>query len=198
MKKIVLAVLVGTFVFISSSASSLAAATDDVYMSFKVGLNGAHTATLDGEDLDPSVGGFAAVAVGRGLSMFRAEVEMYGNRTGLEEEGTEEGRIATMAVFLNGYLDLKNATILTPYVGAGAGAVKVMGRIGSESDNDTVLTLQVAAGLGIEISRFVTLELGYRRLIRADVTFDKYDVEGEYGDHTGFIALRVKAAAFLR
>jgi opacity protein-like surface antigen len=59
----------------------------------------------------------------------------------------------------NLYLDLPNDTILTPYVGAGAGYGWTMGE-GNADKNGFAYSLM--AGVSIDLSRSTSLDLGYR------------------------------------
>lgn len=181
-------------------SSSMAFGNDNAgyYLGIKGGLNGMATATLDGEKLDWGPGGYGALVFGYDMNMFRAEIEIAGCGVEIDENNDNGGSIERYGAFVNGYFDLENQTIVTPFVGVGMGGLRVEGEIGGDADQDTVFAMQVAAGFGIDLSRYVTLEVSYRRLLKTNLDFDKYDVDGEYADHTGVIAIRVRTAAFLR
>ncbi len=68
--------------------------------------------------------------------------------------------ISTTTVLGNAYLDFANDTMFTPYVGAGVGYGWVNGN-GGAADKDG-LALGLAAGVGVDLTSNLTIDVGYR------------------------------------
>ena len=68
--------------------------------------------------------------------------------------------ISTTTLLGNAYLDFANDTMFTPYVGAGVGYGWVNGS-GLARDRDG-LALGLAAGVGIDLTTNLTVDVGYR------------------------------------
>jgi len=88
-----------------------------------------------------------------------------------------DGNVKIMTLMLNGYVDFKNKSAITPYIMAGIGAANVDGEIEGESDDDTVLAGQVGAGLSYAISENVSIDTEYRYLMTDDPNYEGVDVE---------------------
>jgi opacity protein-like surface antigen len=68
--------------------------------------------------------------------------------------------ISTTTLLGNAYLDFANDTMFTPYVGAGVGYGWVNGS-GTAADKDG-LALGLAAGVGLDLTSNLTVDVGYR------------------------------------
>lgn len=92
-------------------------------------------------------------------------------------------KISTTTVLANGYLDWKNDTMFTPYVGAGIGWGWVNGS-GLASDEDG-LALGAAAGVAIGLTDNLDIDVGYR--------YRNINVPGDNTqEHQGTVGMRVK------
>lgn len=104
------------------------------------------------------------LAVGAKIGAARAEFE-YGV-TKLGKKGTS--KFGRQTVMLNGYYDFENSSILTPYVGAGVGIadlkMKVIENNELFSKSSKAFTYGLQAGVGIEVSKNVAVDVGYRYL----------------------------------
>jgi opacity protein-like surface antigen len=99
-----------------------------------------------------------------------------------------------LAVLLNGYVDLGSWYGLTPFLGAGVGAVRVMlddfkdtnvvtqGLAYAKAGSKTNLAWALHAGVGYEVSPSFTVELAYRYLNLGDGrTGTVYNYAGQCG-----------------
>lgn len=106
--------------------------------------------------------------------------------TNVQQTNTYKGNVTSMVALFNGYVDLGTWNCLTPYIGAGIGYAN--NRIGGMTDQGIVYaggpssaTLGTAgsgsksgvawalmAGLGYEVNKNLTLEVGYRYLNLGD------------------------------
>lgn len=127
-------------------------------------------------------------------------VTINGNAMGDVNIGdySADGDISALSCMLNGYYDFETSTPLTPYVGAGVGftqldvnsaSVNVDGEsLELVNDDDTVLSYQVSAGFGYDVTRNTTIDVGYRYFATEDPDFD--DFEGEYENHSVTFSVR--------
>ncbi len=91
------------------------------------------------------------------------------------------GDISAMSFMLNGYYDIENRTIFTPYLMGGLGAIKVSvdhrldfddGRVISKlKDDDTALTYMLGAGISTALSDRIQLDLEYQFLGSRNLRF---------------------------
>ncbi len=104
------------------------------------------------------------LAVGAKIGAARAEFE-YGITKMGKKEDMKLGRQTFM---LNGYYDFENSSILTPYVGAGVGFTDLKLKFeeddGLYSKSKMVFAYGLQAGVGIEVSKNVAVDVGYRYL----------------------------------
>jgi opacity protein-like surface antigen len=91
--------------------------------------------------------------------------------------------ISTTTLLGNAYLDFANDTMFTPYVGAGLGYGWVNGS-GTAADKDG-LALGAAAGIGIDLTSNLTVDVGYRF---RDIMVTGKDTH----EHQATVGLRVK------
>lgn len=95
-----------------------------------------------------------------------------------------------MSYMVNGYLDIKNQSAVTPYLGAGLGFIN--GEIDDNGfeDDDTVFGYQLMAGLGIALNRNVTIDLSYR-FQGAGEDLNIWGADQEYMSSSFFAGVRV-------
>jgi opacity protein-like surface antigen len=80
-----------------------------------------------------------------------------------------DGSMGVFAAMFNCFFDLHNNSPVTPYLGGGIGVATLYlddtyydhGKL-YDSDDDTVFAYQLGAGMEITISRYFSLDLGYR------------------------------------
>lgn len=127
-------------------------------------------------DFDVGNGGLD-VGVGIKLNdLFRAEVT-YNYRGGGENEKTVYGsyyesqkyNVTSSAFMLNGYIDVPVSSQIKPYIGAGVGFADVEYSVkyegtgkGKAKDSSTEFSYNFAAGIGLEMNKQVTWDIGYR------------------------------------
>ena len=103
-----------------------------------------------------------------------------------------DGRLGALAMMFNAFLDLHNATRVTPYVGGGVGfaTLHLSETFGTDtttgnrsrlyrSDDDTVFAYQAGAGLEIAFTQRFSLDLGYRYFGTAKAKFNNRSVHGD-------------------
>lgn len=97
----------------------------------------------------------------------------------------------------NAYYDFKNSSIVTPYIGGGIGFANVNvgdGNVGGvqvwADDDDTVFAYQLAIGTGFDVTKELTIDLGYRYYATQDPSFEL--VDAEYSSHNVMVGLRYR------
>lgn len=103
--------------------------------------------------------------------------------------GPVSGDVETLAVMANALIDFKLESNFEPYLGAGLGLAEVEYRIGVLGFDDTVLAVQMIAGLGVELSPTVELTVDYRLFMTEDVRVGAFG-EAEYVNSAVAIGLR--------
>jgi len=133
--------------------------------------------------------GYALGAVvGYGHNYFRGEAELMYQKSNLDKaditgfgEVGASGDVSNLAFLLNGYFDIKNPSIVTPYLTAGIGvsrvdvdSIKILGLpiTTKKSYDDTVFAYQVGAGVGFDVTKNITIDLKYRYFGTSDVKID--------------------------
>ena len=110
-----------------------------------------------------------AAAVGLKMCAFRSEFE-YNQQFGSARDTRDgvRGNQFYRSYMLNGYFDVPTYTPVHPYVGAGFGLARVKSRLAYLEDDyitkrrKTRVAYQLMAGVGYNITRNWTLDLGYR------------------------------------
>ena len=170
---------------------------------------GAGVSVAAGAGVSVATGDGVSVAAGVELPLcngdaIRTELEYsYRDGAGKTKKYFDEGDIASnkmsvrnQNVMLNAYYDFNTGTKFTPYVGGGIGLAhlkassKFAGTDGAdyaagkikESSNNFAWNL--AAGVGYEVNRNITVDLGYRYVDNGDLTKtmytgDRFKVESE-------------------
>ncbi len=112
-------------------------------------------------------------------------------------EGGVSGDVSNLAFLFNGYFDIKNPSIVTPYLSGGIGVARVdlskitvtgIGDYTTKSYDDTVFAYQVGAGVGIALTEKVTLDLKYRYFGTSDPKIDDTNVTNS--SHNILLGLR--------
>lgn len=109
--------------------------------------------------------------------------------------GDIDAEVAILSFMANGYLDIDMPSApVSPYLMAGAGAANVSFDIEGESEDDTVFAYQFGAGLGVEVTPNVVLDVGYRYFASSDVSpgdDNDDDVEISIASHNIMAGVRV-------
>jgi len=87
----------------------------------------------------------------------------------------------SIGMMANAYYDFKNSSSITPYIGG----VQVW-----EEDDDTVFAYQLAVGTGFDVTKELTVDLGYRYYATQDPSFGL--VDAEYSSHNVMVGLRYR------
>ena len=192
MKKVLLATLaVAAFVATGAEAGVKA----HPYVSAKIGHawanQRAYTWIADDSTTKQKLAGtdnvwMGAYAVGVKVCAFRAEFEYnhWGKAHSEKASGAWTGYTRTglrqQSWMLNGYFDIPTKTAFRPYVGAGIGLARIRGRVNWVDDEwldvkgKTTRAWQVGAGIGYNVTKNVTLDVGYRYVNNGNVT-NKHD-----------------------
>lgn len=131
--------------------------------------------------------GALGYAAGNGLRMEAELAYRSGEMDKLkimDLEAKVDSDVSVTSLMANVYYDIKTGSFVTPYVGAGLGIAKVDVGKGTfrgvtlwESDDDTVMAYQIAAGVGFAVSQNVTIDLGYRFFGTQNAQFEFTDAE---------------------
>ncbi len=152
-------VLSAGFVAAAGSASADMLSRDGMYATVKGGVTQAQDQSFN---TDYDAGFTGGAAVGKQIGNYRAEVE------GIYEESDTDGAGGDTQFYgamVNGYYDFKNASLFTPYVGAGVGYGKVRYSsdvAGVNSTSEDTMAYQGIAGVGYELNPCWTLTGEYR------------------------------------
>lgn len=192
------------------------------YFSGFIGVNQTDDATLETTDFlfndvqhfdlefDPGiyVGGtggydFGVVRLEGELSYRDAEIKTISDAVG-NRYRVGDRNLGTLAVMFNCFLDLENASPLTPYLGAGVGFATltlyddVLDNNGDPiyyEDSATTGAFQVGAGLEIALNPRFSIDLGYRYFKTGEATFDdtwRLENEIELESHNFAVGFRGK------
>lgn len=142
-------------------------------------------------------------------SMIRTEIELShsqwnGNNFYVGGAPTPTGNANTSSTYLLGnvWLDWKNDSVFTPYVGGGLGVAFVnfnqttAGGVGY-TGSDTVLAYQLGAGVNFAVSDQMSLDVGYRYKATSNFGIQAGDLGGDYpnghlGSHNVQVGLTYK------
>lgn len=138
------------------------------YVSAKL-ARGWDNVKFKGED---SAGSFQTwggdIAVGAKMGDTRAELEYGFTKMSTKSDIDGKAKFGTQTVMLNGYYDFHNDSIFTPYIGAGIGfadmTLKFADEDGVGSKSKVKFAYGLKAGVGIEVAKNVTVDVGYRYL----------------------------------
>lgn len=118
----------------------------------------------------------------------RGELEYDFTNGFVLNDGDSDVWFRSNTMLANAYLDMKTATGLTPYIGAGAGYQ--WNHISSDSDNPHSFAWQVGGGVSYALCDKMSLDLGYRYLS----SMDKIDVDPTTKLHLAYHQFRLGAA----
>ena len=113
-----------------------------------------------------------------------------------------DGNLGVFAMMANAYIDLHNASPITPYVGGGIGFAVLNlsdtfggGGLLYEENDDTVFAYQVGAGLEIALNPRISLDVGYRYFGTDTARFESGitgTTELKFVSHNALVGVRVK------
>lgn len=111
--------------------------------------------------------------------------------------GNISSDVWSVGMMANAYFDIKNSSPVTPYFGGGIGFANVnVGdgtingiRVWSKAD-DTVFAYQVAVGAGFDVTKELTLDLGYKYYGTQDPKFGL--AKADYSSHNLMVGLRYR------
>lgn len=178
MKKIAIAVVVSTALFMSQQA--YADDSSKTYTSIKVGggLNKLKVVDSAGNvQLNKRATGFVGtLALGfNPYNNFRLEAELLGD-AGIQSKknsNVSKAKRQTFAGLMNAYYDITNNTAFTPYimVGAGVASVRVQSNTVSttatskyKSKRNTSFAAQGGVGVAYKLTNTISMDLSYRAL----------------------------------
>jgi len=153
----------------------------------KITIPGAGGGEFDVEyDFGYNLGG----TVGYEFQMYRAELELSHKTSSVKNAiGPSAGRVnadgdvSSTALMLNGIIDFKSASSLTPYLGLGLGFASVEVKdftvetaTEKVSDKSGVGAWQIIAGLSVDLSDKFLLDFIYKYFSTADATIGNADV----------------------
>lgn len=181
---------------------------EGLYLSGSLGVSANHDFTIEHKsiplslDVDGDSGGAFAVALGYGFESFRVEGEIAYQKTELSSTGVLglsagiSGDVSNTGFLLNGYYDINNESIFTPYITGGIGAANVKGDdigvdgLGIEkvSDSGTAFAYHLGFGVGADVHKNITLDLRYRYYVTSNLDIGDYSLE--YTSHNVYAGVR--------
>lgn len=203
-------VIAAAVMMLAVSATAAFAEEGRAYAGMSVGMfiphDGRLTSNTTGASGDMSydvgftINGVGGYELGNGLR-FEGEIvykasgtdKLTGNNVGVKVN-SDVWSIGGMA---NAYYDFRTGTVVTPYIGVGIGFANVNVGTGNvngftvyTSSDDTVFAYQAAVGLGFQLNRNLTLDVGYRYYATTDV---KYQLAtAEFGSSNVTAGLRYR------
>lgn len=202
MKRLVILVLV---LLITLPAAAMADSGRG-YVSAFIGTNMVKDTTItdysasppyrDRLEFDPGTYGGVTGGIDFGMLRLEGEISYRGNEVDslTEEDGTThsdfDGYVGLTAFMLNAFIDIETGSMVTPYVGGGVGLanLSIEDLPFYEDDDDTVLAYQLGAGLGFNITRSFTVDLGYRYFDTERADF--YKASMDYRSHAVAVGFR--------
>jgi opacity protein-like surface antigen len=187
-------ILLAALLLAASAAPSFAAGP---YVGVAGGVSIIHDSDVD----EPGYGTFTVeydtgygfnASLGHNFDGARLEFEFGYKKADIDkvEGDSVSGWDATfLSYMVNGYLDFKNQSAVTPYLGAGLGFINGEFDNNFEKDDDTVFGYQFMAGLGIALDRNVTIDLSYR-FQGAGEDLNIWGADTEYMSSSFFAGLR--------
>lgn len=124
------------------------------------------------------------IGLGTRLNHFRLE---------LEWDSTTKAKYDTAKVnqqryMFQGYYDLPIRSAIRPYLNLGAGAAYTEVEIGRETDDKTTFAWNAGAGIGINVTRFLSFDIGYRYINAGKPKL--FDVGVKTYAHKGYVGAR--------
>jgi opacity protein-like surface antigen len=182
------------------SVSSAAVAASGPYVGFSAGLFMPSDSDVSGDfgefEVSFDNGGVVSGAVGYAAPYglrFDAEASYRNADTDRASifGGDLDGEVNAISLMGNVYFDIPTGGPVRPYIMGGVGVSSVEVDIddaGIEED-DTVMSGQAGAGVSFEVSRNITLDLGYRYFITEDVNLGD-DGEASFDGHNVTAGIR--------
>ena len=125
------------------------------------------------------VGG-ASLAASLKMCAFRTELEFNQSLSAKDTYDDLRTKQSYRSYMLNGYFDLPTGTDFHPYVGAGIGVARIKTRLSEDDFVDknysTNLAWQAGGGIGYNLTRNWTLDIGYRYVNNGH---NKWKIEGD-------------------
>lgn len=171
----------GVLVAIAALLIAPAASAEPWYIGGFGGLNFTHDGNVNGAGIDASydmglaAGGYVGFFVQENI---RLEAEVSYRTNDIDKRGgvSIAGEAKSLAVMANAFFDFKIESAVEPYLGAGIGFAEVDYTITGLTFDDTVIALQLIAGMGIEIAPATQLTFDYRLFVT-----DNLDIGGGVG-----------------
>jgi len=142
---------------------------------------------------------------------FRAEGELAWRNNDLDEDVVDEGDVQVMSAMLNAYYDFNRGGRFEPYLGLGIGMAEVDTQLSAGGglltidDSDNSYAYQGLAGVAIELTERLDLDIGYRYFVAPDLTYEASidvgddpvvgELDGEYTHQAVTVGLRWQFAA---
>ncbi len=125
----------------------------------------------------------ADIAIGAKMDAVRAELAYAYLAKGTDTSDNIKWKTSLQSFMLNGYFDIDNPTVFKPYVGVGVGMAKVKTKASfineyDEPDSDSLsknkFAYSLMAGVGAEVAKNVTVDVGYRYTDYGTMSKDDY------------------------
>lgn len=143
------------------------------------------------------------------MSYKRGEISKVTEQTYGVRYVNVDGHLGAFALMVNGFFDLHNESPVTPYIGGGMGVASLnlgdtrgveanSGALNNHIfryDDDTVIAYQAGAGMEIDFSRRLSLDLGYRYFGTSRGSFRRdwpNSTDLKLESHNAAVGLRVK------
>ncbi len=169
----------------------------------------------DRVEFDPgiNIGGsggfdFGFLRVEGELAYKNGEISSITEQSSKVKYANVDGRVGVYSMMFNAFLDLRNPSPVTPYIGGGIGfaTLSLDDTFGTdpttgyrsvlyESEEDTVFAYQAGAGLEIALTSMLSLDLSYRYFGTAKASFNRNTytaTEMKFKSHNASVGFRVK------
>lgn len=137
-------------------------------------------------------------AIGFDGGMYRVEAAVGYQRNGIDKvysipvPDDWDANVSIWSFMANGYLETEmEGAEVVPYLMAGIGMANVTYDDTFGSSDDSAFAYQFGAGIGVEVSKNVMLDLGYRYFATADVNPDDLGMEFSIASHNVLAGVRI-------
>lgn len=211
-------IAVAAFLLGFPALGSATTAEPGAYVTGFLGVSIPRDADVTGFDFDDEVefdpGIYLGGSGGYDFGLVRLEGELsyrYSEIDTIAEQGgttyrNVDGNLGVFATMFNCFLDLHNASPVTPYLGGGIGfaTLHLSNTYGRDnfgkfifygSGDDTVFAYQGGAGIEIAFNRQLSMDLGYRYFATDDAEFDSHNdifSSMKFQSHNASVGIRVK------
>jgi len=190
------AALITAAIILLQTVSAVAESTTDApnlrtrevyYISLKGGMTAFSDISYNDFEDDPDMGNLTATlgsgiegAAAFGWQFSDGRLELEGGYYKSEVESIANVPVTgidyTMAtLMLNGYYDFETHSDWRPYIGAGIGAANIIVDVPESKDDAYAIAYKLGAGLGVDVSRHMTFDLGYMFLFTSDFSLKTPD-----------------------